>query len=787
MRLPSLAVAAVLLAHGGAVGAEDVEPPKGAPEGLEPSRSLRPAPRGDAARQLPIVLQARTLRGQPGLETVAEGDVEFRRGGLVIRADRLTYDQPEDRANARGSVRIEREGAVYRGPELELRVQRFEGFFLQPQFEFTLLQAGGRAERLDFLGSGRSRALQAMYTSCPREGPEEPDWVLRADRVDIDLDASEGRADGAVLRFLGTPILALPAMSFPLGDTRKSGWLPPSVNIDNRSGVELAVPYYWNIAPNRDATIAPRLITRRGLGLDLEFRYLEPAHEGELRVDALPDDRVARRSRESVQWLHESTLPLGVRARADLMRVSDADWWRDFPNRGHSLTARLLATRLAFERPFGDGLRAQGLDGVEGVAYARAARWQVLQSADAPIVAPYERSPQVGVRLDGRGGGLQWAMEAEYNRFVLPSSDAAGAARTQGERAHVLASASLPWREPGWWLVPRLAVNAARYDVDPGQAGQARRAARTIPSFSVDAGVELERDTEAFGRRLHQTLEPRLLYVNTPFRAQSHLPVFDAAAKDFNFVSIYGDNAFSGVDRVSDAHQITAGVTTRLVDAVSGAEALRLGLVQRFLLRTQQVTAQADGTPDGPPLTQRFSDLLLLGSTSVFPSWQLEGSVQYNAEITRAVRSIVGVRYSPGPFRTVSATYRFARGLSEQVELGWQWPLLARAMADRGVADGGGCGGTWYGVGRVNYSMKDSRITDSVLGVEYDAGCWIGRVVAERLSTGRSEATTRLLLQLELVGLSRIGSNPLRVLKDNIPGYRLLREERAPGLSTSNP
>jgi LPS-assembly protein len=160
----------------------------------------------------------------------------------------------------------------------------------------------------------------------------------------------------------------------------------------------------------------------------------------------------------------------------------------------------------------------------------------------------------------------------------------------------------------------------------------------------------------------------------------------------------------------------------------------------------------------------------------VVPSWRFDLQLQYSAEISRPVRSIVGVRYLPEPFHALSATYRFARGLSEQVELGWQWPVYRGE--GRGGASGGGCGGTLYAVGRLNYSTRDSRFTDSIAGLEYDAGCWIGRLVAERLSVGRTEATTRLLLQLELVGLSRIGSNPLQVLKDNIPGYRLLREDR---------
>jgi LPS-assembly protein len=789
MRITPLALAAGLLVSGGVARSEEaVTTPPPAATALEPSPALQPLPRGEAARRLPIVLQARSIVSRPDLETLAEGQVEFRRGGLVIRADRLAYESPLDLASARGHVRVSRDGVVYSGPELQLQVQRFEGFFLQPEFEFRQLGAGGRAERIDFFDSARSTATRAEYTSCRRDGPEEPAWVLRTDRVRLDFDSNEGVAEGAVLRFLGTPILALPTLSFPLSDTRKSGWLPPSISTDSRSGIEVSMPYYWNIAPNRDATLTPRVITRRGLGLNSELRYLQSDLEGTAQLDWLPNDRLTGRSREALQWTHEGRVGDAVRYTADVVRVSDDDWWKDFPNAARSLTSRLLPLRVGLERAF-------GLAGGQGLMYARALRWQVLQGSDSAVVSPYERSPQVGVRLGGQNESWQYALETEYNRFTLPSGEAAQAGRSGGERWHALGHLAYPWREPGWWLVPRLSVNAASYSDHGLLPATGPRASRVIPTLSVDLGFEFERRTQAFGRALDQTLEPRLLYVRTPYRAQSQLPNYDSAAKDFNFSSIYTDNQFSGIDRVSDGHQLTAGFTTRFVDAASGAEALRLGLVQRYLFRTQRVAAQADGTPDGAPLEQRFSDALLLGSTSLLPNWTLDAAVQYSTDLQRSVRSIVGARYSPGPLRTVSTTYRLARGLNEQIEIGWQWPFFGGASAAaaaangntaRPAASGGGCSSTWYSVGRVNYSLKDTRVTDSVLGLEYDAGCWIGRFVAERLSTGRSEATTKFMFQLELVGLSRIGSNPLKVLKDNIPGYRLLREERRSASSTED-
>jgi len=771
MRITALAVAASLLAGGGSASGQSAAAtatPRAVTGGLQPSTRLQPPPRGEAESLLPIVLQADRISSQLDLETVAEGHVELRRGGLLVQADRLSYDMPQDLASARGHVRIERDGAVYSGPALELRVQRFEGYFLEPAYEFTQLGAGGRADRVDFIDSSRSRATNASYTSCPREGPDEPDWVLQARSVELDIDANEGIAEGAVLRFLGTPILALPVLSFPLTDARKSGWLPPSFNIDSRSGVELAVPYYWNIAPNRDATITPRIITRRGLAVDGEFRYLEPSYQGAALLEWLPQDSLFGTSREALRWSHLGQIGAGVRLSADLARVSDDDWWKDFPNSERSFLPRLLPLRLALERPF-------QLPTGAGEAYLRTLRWQVLQGSDSLIAAPYQRSVQLGARLGGGVAGWRYALETEYNSFTLPGDQATPGLRMTGDRVHLVGSVSRPWREPGWWAVPRLAVNAASYfnnaDGTPLLA-DAAQGSRVIPTFSVDSGLELEREASFFGRQLRQTLEPRLLYSNTPFREQRRFPNYDSAARDFNFVSIYAPNSFSGIDRVSDGHQLTAGLTTRLVDPHSGAEAFNLTLMQRYRFRPQQVAPQPDGTPDGEPLVQRFSDLLLVGSASVLPGWALDASVQYNPDLQRSVRTIASARWSPGPYRTIGTTYRFSRGLAEQVELGWQWPVYGKA---RDAA--GGCGGALYSVGRVSYSLKDSRIIDSVLGAEYDAGCWIGRLVAERLSTGRSEATTRLMLQLELVGLSRLGSNPLQVLKDNIPGYRLLRED----------
>lgn len=731
--------------------------------------ALRPAAGTPPAddRHAPLELEAAEVSGRPDLEIEARGNVQVRRGRLKLSTDELRYDHVADRAYARGNVRFETgEGDWFTGSELQLTLGRFEGWFLDPEYFFSRTKAGGRAKRIDFVGPDRAQLTAADYTSCGRDGSGTPAWIMSTDRVRLDFETNEGVAEGAVLRFLGVPILALPVMSFPLSDDRKTGWLPPSINLDNRAGLELSVPWYWNIAPQRDATLTPIVYTRRGVGGDAQFRWLEPRHRGELEWHWVPHDRVRNETRYGLQWKQQGQL-FGASAwrwRFQGLRASDDDYWKDFPRALRSVTPRLLPMTAETERDLSLGVFAT-------TVYARTQHWQVLQDADpqALIVAPYHRVPQLG----WRGAGHLWdtgpdlGFETEVNRFEL-TRDSAGAARPDGIRAHLLAHASYSWRRPGMWLTPRLGVNFAHYRTDTPMGDGRTSASRTIPSFSLEGGMSFERDASWGNRQLRQTLEPRVVYVSTPYRAQDNFPLFDSAPKDFNFVSVFSDNAFSGVDRVSDAHQVTAGVISRLIDPASGEEALRLGLAQRYLLRDQRIT------PDGEPLTQRFSDLLFVGSTHLSSRWVLDGRLQYSPELNRVSRSVLAARYSPGPFRTLSATYRLTRGSSETMDLGWQWPLYSGERRP----GGGSCQGTLYGVGRVNYSMKESRITDSLAGIEYDAGCWIARVVAERVSTGRAEAVTRLLLQLELVGLSRLGSNPLSVLKDNIPGYTLLRDDR---------
>jgi LPS-assembly protein len=739
---------------------------------LTPSPRLKPAPSTDEARrQAPLYLRADELSGQPNAELRAEGRVEMRHAGVVLRADQLRYDQAEDLAVAQGKVRITFEGSTFSGPEVQLKVQRMEGFVREPEYQLAFTGAGGRAERIDILGPGTSRVINGDYTSCRRDDAQKPDWVLSARELDLDIDAGVGVAEGAVLRFLDVPILILPRLSFPLSDQRVSGWLPPTLDFTTGSGIELGVPYYWNIAPNRDATVTPAISTRRGFAVNGEFRYLEPTYSGRLNLDLLPYDQVYEDTRYWLTFDHLGRLGDNARYSATVERVSDDKWWNDFPRRHLALTPRLLPLVVQAEKDFGSPALGAEL-------YARTQRWQVLQAPNT-MEAPFDRAAQFGLRSSGNLlAGTQYAFETEANRFTLPQNPGYSSTNTpsNGSRLHAQGWVNRPFREPGWWVTPSLLFNAASYYTDEPMPDGNTTASRVIPTFSLGGGAEFERKTDWLGRSLRQTLEPRLLYVNTPYVNQSNYPNFDSAVKDYSFATIYSENVFSGIDRVSDTNALTAGVTTRLLDATSGVELLQLGIVQRYLFNEQLIT------DSGVAENRGYSDVLLRGSTRVIEPFNLEGYVRYSPSVDRVVRTILGVQYAPGPFRTLNLTYRYARDISSQVETSWQWPLYQPAGAPvrkewNGSANS--CGGAWYTVGRVIYSTTDDRVTDSVVGFEYDAGCWIARMAVSRWSTGVSEASTQVLLQLELVGLSRLGSNAINVLRDNIPGYQLLRERRS--------
>ena len=633
-------------------------------------------------------------------------------------------------------MRINRAGNIFEGPLLELKVEAFEGFFNQPRYRFLRNDAYGEAERVDFIDDKRAIIRNATYTTCQRKpGPSwMPDWILRAASIQHrPARKKSGVASGARAELHGRADPAGARRSASrCRDKRKSGLLPPTIGLDNLNGVELTLPYYWNIAPNRDATLYPTLMTKRGVDLGGEFRYLERDYSGSCAPTTCPTTSCATATAGAIALQHAQALsaPACRSARSglnlNLNRVSDDNYWRDFSR----------STALAHAAPAGQRRRAVLGRAAISRCTARALKWQTLQDVTAPIVPPYDRAAAARRRATARNnlaGGLDAYVETDYTR----SQSDPRAHRPAQRAARLRAGAAQP-ALAGAGLVRHAQAAAARDAVPVRRARwpTARASAsRTVPTFSLDSGLVFERDASYFGRAFRQTLEPRAFYVYTPFRDQSLLPNYDSARNDFNFATIYTENAFGGNDRISDNNLLTLGATTRLLDPDTGAEAARFGIAQRLRFKDQLVTL-----PGGTPVSERAVATCCSAPRS---TGRRNGASTPRCSTTPrpSARSAppIGGRYSPGNYRVVSAAYRLQRGHpSEQIDVGWQWPLND-LWGDKGQDLGPGRGegeGRWYSVGRLNFSLKDQRLVDAVVGLEYDAGCWLGRVVFERLQSG---------------------------------------------------
>ena len=829
--LAPLAVAAALCAFAAGAQAQTLPRVRATPPPAPP----KAASAADATPPV-VVLTADDVVSHIGNVTQASGKVEVKRLDMNMRADLLTYDQLSDTVHAQGNVRIDRGLDWFSADRADLELTRDAGTLTGTEYELGARKAGGHAQRIELIDRNRSIAYKANYTSCTRDGAGDPDWIITGDQIDIDTSTNEGKAKHATLRFLGVPILAAPSLTFPVTAERKSGWLPPTGDLSNRSGFAVSVPYYWNIEPNLDATLSPGFSTRRGAELTGELRYLQPNDLGQVTTYVLPDDTADHnKTRGALEWAHEGSRSDWLTYSARLQRVSDSSYWIDFPGQMPSLTQRLLPADLSGTRrflPFGD---AGEID-----AYGRVERFQTLQDpgendVSSVIGVPFQRSPQIGLRGNVTlQNQLRFDFEAEGDRFDLSDLTQENSSighinslcptgsvncltpldtRVGGSRAHLIGSVSRSFASDWGRFEPKLAFNGTTYRSDMAADGTRIDTTRWVPTLSADSAFSFERQTELFGRNLVQTLEPRFLYVLTPShtaRDQYSLPLYDTAPKDFNEVSIYSTNEFTGNDRISDENQLTAGVSTRYNDAVNGRELLRLGIAQKFLFRKQLLTtSNFQDTVDPQPYSRKLSDLLLYGSSSAMEHWSFDGTIELDpfraatgtsssssdpgtGVVTSGAadtspgqgssgwtvqRAVMSARYHPGPFKTLSLTYRYARDASsQQYEVGGQWPVYHRDPRANG------CSGTLYAVGRVDYSVTDSRATYAVGGFEYDAGCWIGRVMVERTSTGSNQSTTHLVLELELNGLSTLGTgSSLRLLKDNVPGYQPLRND--PGAS----
>ena len=705
---------------------------------------------GDDPR--PTFARGDRLEGRTDRETTLEGNAEVRRAGTVVRGDRLTLYETDDEIIAVGNVRVTREGQVFTGPQLRLKLDANQGSFESPRFYLPLTGGRGDAQRIDFLGRGQVALTDATYTTCR---PDDPDWYLKADQLTLDRTVDEGVAESATLYFKGLPVIATPYFAFPLGDERRSGFLPPTLSFTSTVGGEVRVPYYFNIAPNRDFTLFTNVTGRRGLQFGGIGRYIEPEHGGTTRFEYAPDDREYGGARWLFDSVHTSSNLGGWQAGWLLRGVSDDDYFVDYSRSIVQSAERSLPRDAYAVRAFGDW-----------VVRARVLQYQnILDARDAP---PYDRLPQLTVSNFQRDlAGFEAGVVADVTDFRRDLPDSA-----RGARMIVNPSLAYPFSGPAWFVTPKVSMHMTSYRLDVNPSGP-NDIDRALPTFSLDSGLVLERPATLGSRDVIQTLEPRLLYVYTPYRDQDDIPVFDSAVANLSFATLFNENIFSGGDRIADANQLTAGAITRFIDPATGVESLRFAAAQRLYFATQRVTI-----PGVPLRTDTRSDILLGVAGNLGGGHSIDAGVQFSMTEGRFPRLGASWRWWPSQDRLLNLAVRYQERDYAQIDTSWRWPIARR----------------WNALGRVNYSFLteqrdpatgvvnpvDPQLLEGLIGFEYLADCWILRGVAQRFVTSSAERTSAFFLQVELSGLARVGLDPFDILTRNIPGYRPLSPRPAP-------
>lgn len=731
----------------------DAPPPVGTPEDRESQNT-------DVAGD--------SVEGISGETINFQGNVTLRRGDQYLHADNLRFDQQTDQYVADGNVR-------YQDAGMRMVAERAHGDQSDDthqiddvRYQLIERRGNGGAETIRMHGT-QGKLVGSTYSTCP---PSDRHWELRADEIDIDTDSGFGTARNATIRVGKVPVLYVPWFKFPIDDRRVTGLLYPNIGQSNRNGFDWRQPIYINLAPNYDMTLQPRIMTKRGLMLDTEFRYLTPTGRGEFDIGYLPSDDLTRREHdEELAEFIEHRYPLENRrdenrgrfrfvgrqninrtwqARANLNWISDPRYLEDFNNNSGSLSDFRVNSDL--------GVYGRGRHWDAGLM---ADYYQLSDYTLSELRLPYYRLPRAYFNWEQPFG--RWftaGVNAEAARFQHIDSEA----RPGGTRLDIKPYVSMPLGGASWFITPTLAWRYTGYRLDQDLAENLTPAnpdtspSRSMPISSLDAGLYFDRNVNFRGEGYVNTLEPRLFYLNAPYRDQDNLPVFDTGAMTFSWGQLFRDNRFSGADRQTDANQLTLAVTSRLIRESDGREKLAVSLGQIQYFEDSRVRLSSNS----PVVESGRSAWVADVSYAVNDRWNIGASYQWDPKYGREDLASLRTRYLIGDDGIVNLSYRYRRNansgndLLEQADLSFLYPLSP----------------SWSLVGRYYYSIKDKQMLEGIAGVQWDSCCLAARLVARRYVRNRAgDMNDQIQLEIELKGLGSAGPDTESRLRRAILGY----------------
>lgn len=692
-----------------------------------------------------------------------QGNVEFAQDRRQARADEVLYNRDENNADFSGNVQYWDETLYLGGDAAQVELDDSTGRFMEAEYYLLKRRGRGRAEELFAEADKLTKGKKINYTTCALAGAGAAGrnfWELSASELTLNHETERGSGRNIVLKIKGVPALYAPYFTFPLSRERKSGFLMPGYGASRGNGLELRLPYYWNIAPNMDATFTPRVITDNGVMAMAEYRYLLDSGRGALNLEYLPDDdHFNGRDRNFIRFQHNQRLFAKGRLSLLYNRVSDREYLEDFGNQLINASRRFLPRRA--------DLRWRGN---KWNLLARLRDYQVVDRSISATSRPYKTLPRVRFRYAPLSGNNRLNVDFVSEAVYFDRADDLGLdVNVTGLRADLYPSVRFPLRSSAAFFIPRAGLRYTRYDLDERGPFE-KNPERTLPIVSVDSGLFLEREARFAGGSYLHTLEPRLYYLYIPYKDQTHLPVFDSASLNLNYDAPFTDDRLAGTDRIGDANRLALGVASRLISSETGRQTAFARVMQFYLLEDQKVfrqrlNAQGELEDLGALNTDLFSPVVAEAG-AMFGPWNLKGEFQWDPNENTALKKWLRVQYQPASDRVFNFSYRAVRSQSgqlrrnltdiEQTDLSFRWPINL----------------SWSVVGRWNYAIPEGRSPDLFAGVEYQSCCFGIRVVGRRYLTNlEGDFNTGVFLQLELKGLAGVGRNTVDFLHQAIPGY----------------
>ncbi|WP_404341067.1 LPS assembly protein LptD [Pseudoalteromonas mariniglutinosa] len=675
------------------------------------------------------------------------GSVDINTQTMNLSAQSALIDKQRGLLNATGPIRYRDAISEVNSTALNADLNNSEFSLLGANYKLTKQQGHGGAEKLTINKSGLN-LLNASFTTCPTATPV---WSIEAQEIDLSREQGWGETHNTVLRVFDTPVLYLPYFTFPLDDRRKSGLLTPNFSSSGRYGIETITPYYWNIAPNYDATITPRYMSKRGLQLIAEFRYLTNSNRGLVGVEYLDSDNEEPDldSRYLFHWQQQSYLGNNWRANIDITNVSDDNYLTDL-NSGYATRTDTQLYRTGSLTHLGEtwrtNIKLQSFEVLGDHRESYAALPQISFSQVAPLTVQ----------------GLDLTLDGELSYFTNDNNIIDEAARL-----HIEPKASLSFQEYAWSFLSEVSILQTNYKQYGELAGTnfADSVSRTLPKVRLYSQLNFERDTAFFFKDGIQTLEPQLQYLYTPNKDQSSIGLYDTTKLQDDFFGLFRDHRFSSVDRIAAANQFTLGATTRLFNSNS-TEVFNFSAGQIFYLSD-------DAKPTSQGLTTDTNYNALFAAQTMLHwhrRWYLSGGIQYDTDGKQLIQSNVTLDYKGDDKQLVQLNHRYANDVSgntiEQVGLFTSIPLSQN----------------WQFVGSYHRDLESGRSVEVFSGLQYESCCWAFQITGRRQietdlnqAIGLEQATfdTSIGFNIVLKGLgSKSRYDAQKLLQQGIFGYR---------------